>query len=115
MVLLSTPRESGCHSWAIWKHLVARQSDLSKVTEIGPLEAERNSLSNADLPERIIELEMAVAHLEHELGQMHSVLLAVQADLKSSREQISKLERRVILASEPQEERDPLDERPPHY
>ena len=76
---------------------------------------ERHSLSTSDVADRIINLEMAVAHLEHELGQMHSVLLAVQTELKASRDQISKLERRVILASEPHEDRDPLDERPPHY
>ena len=58
---------------------------------------------------------MAVAHLEHELEQMHSVLLAVQAELKASREQVSKLERRMTLAIDSQEERDPIDERPPHY
>ena len=65
--------------------------------------------------ERIVELEMTVTHLEHELGQMHSVLLAVQEELKSVREHIGKLERRIVVSSEPQEERDPMDERPPHY
>jgi SlyX protein len=72
-------------------------------------------LSIPEFPDRIIRLEMAVAHLEHELGQMHSVLLLLQADLKASREQVSKLERRVIQASESHDERDPMDERPPHY
>ena len=68
-----------------------------------------------DLSKRIIDLEMTVAHIEHELEQMHSVLLAVQADLKASREQVSKLERRLTTAIELPEDRDPLDERPPHY
>ena len=58
---------------------------------------------------------MTVAHLEHELEQMHSVLLAVQNDLKALCEQISKLERRMTLSQDAQDERDPSDERPPHY
>jgi len=68
-----------------------------------------------DVTKKIIDLEFAVAHLEHELEQMHSVLLAVQAELKSSREQVSRLERRFELAAETSEERSPVDERPPHY
>ena len=77
-------------------------------------------LTTSDLPgfaasERLISLEMTVAHLEHELGKMHSVLLALQAELRASREHVSKLERRLIVAIEVQEERDPMDERPPHY
>ena len=68
-----------------------------------------------DHSQRLINLESTVAHLEHELEQMHSVLLAVQAELKASREQLSKLQRRMTLAIESPEQRDPLDERPPHY
>lgn len=72
-------------------------------------------MSGPDISEQIIRLEMTVAHLERELEQMHSVLLAIQAELKSSREQVSKLERRMQLAIEQPEERNPIDERPPHY
>ena len=78
-------------------------------------ENESYDLSAPDPLERIVALEMTVAHVEYELEQMHSVLLAVQADLKATRDQLSKLERRLIHASEPHEERDPRDERPPHY
>ena len=60
-------------------------------------------------------LEMAVAHLEHELEQMHSVLLAVQSELKAAGEQVSKLERKIVLLRDADEPRDPVDERPPHY
>ena len=71
--------------------------------------------SPPDLSTRIIGLETTVAHLEHELGQMHSVLLAIQADLTTARTQVSSLERRMTLVVESSEERDPVDERPPHY
>ena len=72
-------------------------------------------MSPPDPSELIIQLEMAVAHLEHELEQMHSVLLAVQHDLKTTRDQMSKLERRLVLVTEVDEQREPIDERPPHY
>jgi SlyX protein len=72
-------------------------------------------LITPDPIQRIIELETSIAHLQHEVEQMHSVLLAVQVDLTKARELISKLERRVQAASEPQEEREPSLERPPHY
>ena len=72
-------------------------------------------LSNTDLGDRMIRLESMVAHLEHDLEQMHSVLLAVQSELKSARDQVTKLERRLISASEAEESRSPLEERPPHY
>lgn len=64
---------------------------------------------------RIVDLEMTVAHLEHELEQMHSVLLAVQLDVTKIRDQIEKLERRMVQTSEPPEIRSPTEERPPHY
>ena len=86
------------------KHFVAKKH---------PKKATR--LSVPDLSYRIIRLEMAVAHLEHELEQMHSVLLAVQAELKTTRDQMLKLERRLVLATEIDEQREPIDERPPHY
>lgn len=72
-------------------------------------------MSSLELPERLINLEMTVGHLEHELEQMHTVLIALQADLKLSRERMAKLEQRMIVANEPADERNPIDERPPHY
>lgn len=65
--------------------------------------------------ERLINLEMAIAHLQHELEQMHTVLLAVQTDLGATQEQVSKLARKIVVLQEVEEARDPLDERPPHY
>lgn len=62
-----------------------------------------------------MKLEMTVAHLEHELEQMHSVLLAVQADATKMGGMIAKLERRIVQAGEPPESRSPDEERPPHY
>lgn len=63
----------------------------------------------------MMNLEMTVSHLEHNIDQMHTVLLAVQQEMKSLRDQIVKMERRITSAAEAPEQRDPLEERPPHY
>ena len=63
----------------------------------------------------MMNLEMAVSHLEHNVDQMNSVLLAVQQEIKALRDQMVKMEKRITLAADAPEERDPLDERPPHY
>lgn len=65
--------------------------------------------------ERLNQAEFMIAHLEHELQQMHEVLLAVQAELQSTRVVVTKLESRLASIAEPVETRDPLLERPPHY
>ena len=86
------------------KRCLSRESDF-----------EGHRLSVPDPAQQIIDLEMTVAHLEHELEQMHSVLLAVQSDMKAMQDHLAKLERRISVAGEPQEELDPQMERPPHY
>lgn len=65
--------------------------------------------------ERLTKLEMLVMHLEHDVQQMHQVLLAQQAEMARLRELISRLEARVEQAAEGPEIRDPEEERPPHY
>lgn len=72
-------------------------------------------MSEQNLPERMMNLEMAVSHLEHNIDQMHSVLLSVQEEIKAIRDQMAKMERRITSAAETPEQRDPLEERPPHY
>lgn len=76
---------------------------------------ESKNVTPDETADHIIRLEMAVAHLQHELEQMHSVLLAVQGELKGTRDQISKLERRIDIVNEGGQERDINDEKPPHY
>lgn len=65
--------------------------------------------------DRIIQLETAVAHLQHDLEQMHQALLGLHAELKGNREQLSRFERKLQTLAEPPEIRDPGQERPPHY
>ena len=72
-------------------------------------------MSESEVDDRIIRLETAVAHLQHDLEQMHQALVSLHAELKGSRDQLARFERRLRQLSEPPEMRDPGDERPPHY
>lgn len=65
--------------------------------------------------DRLIRLETALAHTQHDLEQMHQALLSLHAELASYRGEISRLERRVASLGEPPEIRDPGEEQPPHY
>jgi SlyX protein len=65
--------------------------------------------------DRLIRLETAVAHLQHDLEQMHQALVSLNTELSGNREQLARLDRRLQQLAEPPEMRDPGDERPPHY
>ena len=72
-------------------------------------------MSAPETDDRILRLETAVAHLQHDLEQMHQALVGLHAELKGSRDQLTRFERRLQQLAEPPELRDPGDERPPHY
>ena len=65
--------------------------------------------------DRLIRLETAVAHLQHDLEQMHQALVSLNDELKGHREQMSRIDRRLQQLAEPPEIRDPETEQPPHY
>ncbi|HEY3968272.1 MAG TPA: SlyX family protein [Planctomycetaceae bacterium] len=71
--------------------------------------------ANDNPPDRIIKLEYLVAHLEHELATMSSVLLEQQTEIDALKRQTARLGDRVARLAEDEEQRDPGDERPPHY
>jgi uncharacterized coiled-coil protein SlyX len=71
--------------------------------------------ANGNPPDRIIKLEYLVAHLEHELATMSSVLLEQQTEIDALKRQTARLGDRVARLAEDEEQRDPGDERPPHY
>ena len=71
---------------------------------------------SSDTPnDRFVSLESLIAHLQHELEQMHEVLLAQQGEMDSLRRDVKRLESRLAQVDEEPESREPLDERPPHY
>ncbi len=67
------------------------------------------------LTERIIHLEGVIAHLQHDVDQMHSVLLAQQTEIDRLKTLLAKVESRIGETETAPENRDPQSERPPHY
>ena len=77
---------------------------------------ERTTIMTADSTEdRLIRLETALAHTQHDLEQMHEALLSLHAELRGNRQEIARLERRVVSLGDTPEVRDPSEEQPPHY
>lgn len=72
-------------------------------------------MSDSQTEDRLIRLEMAIAHLQHDLEQMHQALVSLNAELRGSREHVSRLEHKLQKLAESPEFRDPGEERPPHY
>lgn len=67
------------------------------------------------LTDRVIELELLVTHLQHDLDALNSVILDQQKQLEALHRLISRLDARVTRLGEDDEPRDPAAERPPHY
>ena len=66
--------------------------------------------------DRFVQIETLCAHLQHDVDQMHQVLLAMQNDMKSLRLQLERLQSRLSdLQPDEPDKIDPLAERPPHY
>ena len=67
---------------------------------------------NAD---RLTAVETLLTHLQHELGQMHSVLLAHTAELTEMHRRVEKFEGKLERMAEEPEDDDPRAHKPPHY
>ncbi|QDU81103.1 hypothetical protein Pla110_28400 [Polystyrenella longa] len=63
---------------------------------------------------RITDLEMLFTHLQHDVQQLNGVVLEQQSQLDDLRHINEKLQQH-IEEIEGTEERNPSDERPPHY
>ncbi len=72
-------------------------------------------MSNESAEQRIVNLEMALAHLQHDLEQMSSVVLDQQRKIETLQVLLKQMEHQLADENEPAEKRSPLDERPPHY
>lgn len=64
---------------------------------------------------RLTAVETLLTHLQHELTQMHAVLLAQSAELQALRDRAAKLDGRLDRLEDDPEYRDPRSEKPPHY
>ena len=64
---------------------------------------------------RITNLETQLMHLEHQLDQLNHVILKQQGEIDSVNKTISHLEANFERLEQTPEDRDPSEERPPHY
>lgn len=69
----------------------------------------------ADLETRATDLEMSVAHLQHDLETLEKAVLDNTKKLDKVLAAIERLTQKVSSATEPAQERDLADEKPPHY
>lgn len=65
--------------------------------------------------ERIVELESQIAHLQHDLDQLGSVVYEQRKLIEQLQGEQQKLAQRLEELQEGPEQRDPESERPPHY
>ena len=65
--------------------------------------------------QRLLKLEMAMAHLQRDYEQLHHVALELQKELRLSTVRLQRLEQRFEQMGEDPEVRSPESERPPHY
>ncbi|HSG69247.1 MAG TPA: SlyX family protein [Planctomycetaceae bacterium] len=65
--------------------------------------------------ERIVELESQIAHLQHDLDQLGSVVYEQRKLIEQLQGEQQKLAHRLEELQEGSEQRDPESERPPHY
>lgn len=69
----------------------------------------------SDLTTRVIELETTIAHLQHDMEQLSAVLIEQRSEIESLQRVTDKLKHQVDDSNTPSEQRNLLEERPPHY
>jgi len=65
--------------------------------------------------DRLVAIESAVAHLQHDYEQLHQAFLVLQGELQELRQAVARLDVRVDTLQQEPEDRSPEAERPPHY
>ncbi|MBC8356102.1 MAG: SlyX family protein [Planctomycetes bacterium] len=68
------------------------------------------------LERRIVQLEELVSHQEHTVQQLNEAVVQLRKELDHVEAKCNEQEGRIRSLSEnPMGQRDPLDEKPPHY
>lgn len=68
-----------------------------------------------DLAERLIQIESAVAHLQHDVEDINSALAGYYSRVQKFEERFVHLEHELEVITQGTEERSLEDDRPPHY
>jgi SlyX protein len=70
---------------------------------------------SSDILKKLIDLESLFAHLQHEFEQLNSVVIEQNQRIDKLESAQQKLEQQVQTLEEDPQNRNPEDERPPHY
>ena len=73
------------------------------------------SRMSADADDRLLRLETAVAHLQHDFERIHSVALELQDELRLLTNRLARSELQLQRFVTSDEAPLPENERPPHY
>ncbi|MBI3860755.1 MAG: SlyX family protein [Planctomycetia bacterium] len=73
------------------------------------------SSTGSEPDDRLVKLEFLTTHLERELAALNSVLIEQQKEIDSLKRTLARVDDRITRLAEDEEQRDPGDERPPHY
>jgi len=68
-----------------------------------------------DTEDRLTKIETLLAHLQHDVEQINQSLTHQFERLQKVDQRFKGIERELELMSQPEEERDPEQEKPPHY
>lgn len=68
-----------------------------------------------ELEERLVRVESAMAHLQHDIEQLNDALTEHFRRMQSFEERFSKIEHNLESLAENPEVRSPEAEKPPHY
>jgi SlyX protein len=71
--------------------------------------------TSSQLDERLIRIEMSLAHLQQDIDAINESLLNHLQRIQAFEGRFSRIEAAVDRLSEPAEQRDPGNEQPPHY
>ena len=73
------------------------------------------TLSNAELEQQLIELQMQVTYQEDTIQSLNEVITLQQSDILELKQQLTQFVQEVKNASSSSEGGSLFDERPPHY
>lgn len=65
--------------------------------------------------ERLVRIESALAHLQHDIDQLNKSLTEHFRRLQGFEDRFTRLEHEIEVLGEGPESRDPEGEKPPHY
>ena len=67
------------------------------------------------MQDRLTEIEIKIAHMEHSLGELSDVLYRQQSLMDRLELRLNELTQRLATTGEAPENNDPAAEKPPHY